>query len=412
MFKKQIAVLFCLFFLSQIAFSNAKPFPGYYVRLNGDTVHCNIEFNDKNITPNSIRVDVNKQVQEFGPGDIRAYGIEGYGDYIAAKVSYHLNPTAVKDLQNHFSDSVITQTRFLKILDRGHYSLYDLMFSQRSYYFISVRDSAITELVYRIKITGDTLVEDAAYKQQLFTLFLNEGLADKHINRINTCHYNSSELESLIQILNENHSGTQYQKKPSGTIQVQAFAGMIMNSFPGQVFLGYTKQPASFSNANSIGGGVNFLYSIPGHFKAFNIGLSLGYNGYNNQFVSSTTKDTLTAKNSLLMANLYFQYVVNPLSEVKFYLKAGASYNFSMSGDVNVYQTIDGSPISTPVKQNFPGIILSAGVIAGRSSLEFTYSPPVQIADPGNDFDSPVGKNFKFGYMALYYYFTIFPFKK
>ena len=60
-------------------------------------------------------------------------------------------------------------------------------------------------------------------------------------------------------------------------------------------------------------GGINFLYSIPGKFNAFKVGLSAGYNSYNlelkahdttsfhqsnNYYGSSIVDDTLTTKNS------------------------------------------------------------------------------------------------------------------
>src|SRR5450631_1605137 len=67
---------FVLLFLSQFAYPNSKPFPGYYIDSKGDTVRCNIEFNDRNRNPETIKVQVNGSMKEFGPEDIRGFGVE------------------------------------------------------------------------------------------------------------------------------------------------------------------------------------------------------------------------------------------------------------------------------------------------------------------------------------------------
>src|SRR5206468_3773018 len=102
-------------------------------------------------------------------------------------------------------------------------------------------------------------------------------------------------------------------------------------------------------------------------------GLSAGYNSYNcersehntgNFFQSdnwhSTVdfNDTLTTKNSLIQTNFYVMYVVNPLSPVKCFLKAGISYNFSLNSDNSVDERNAGTSVSVtngnpPVQSNF-----------------------------------------------------------
>jgi hypothetical protein len=443
MFKRQIAIYLVSFFISSHAFSNDKIFPGYIINLKGDTIHCKIEFNDRNIYPKSIQIVVNNSTEEFSPRDIKGFGVEGYGDYISTLVTYHTNPVSGKDIPRYYSDSTVTQYSFLKILDGGPYSLYDLVLPERVYFFTAARDSSISELIYRVKNVNDTLISDDVYKKQIFKLFTREGIEAEYINQINRAYYDATDLKSLFKSLNEKNTGIRYKKKSSGDFQIQVFAGAIRNSFSSSDVY-ENMHPVQFQPSYSLSGGVNFLYSIPGHFKAFKIGLSFGYNGYKNKTISSGTKDfkesdafywtstyndTLTASNSLLVANLYFMYVLNPLSKIKMYLKAGAGYNFSLSnnidvngqgtisnvgfknGTVPINNVLTNSGVVTELKKKFPSFLAAIGLTSGRSTLEFSYLPNTQLADPGNEISSPSGQDLRLSSISVYYYFSLFPVK-
>ena len=147
MYRKQISIYLFFTFISLAGFSNSGLFPGYYINEKGDTIHCKIEFNDWNLNPKTIRVEVNGKKMEFTPNDIRGFGVDGYDNYLSARVQFHTAPISGKDVPSQFSDSVSTKTFFLKILDRGFYSLYDLVSTERVYLFFQLKDSSISELV-------------------------------------------------------------------------------------------------------------------------------------------------------------------------------------------------------------------------------------------------------------------------
>jgi hypothetical protein len=444
MLKKQISLFLFLILFSLIAYSNTKPFPGYYITLKGDSVICNIDFNDWNINPKSIKVQVNNEMHEFTASDIRGFGVNGYDDYLAATINFHTNPVSGKDLPDKFSDSTVTTTCFLKILDQGEYSLFALVLSQRVYMFTGAHNSNISELVYRVSNNNDSLEVDQSYKKEILNLFVKEGISDKYFNRINNASYNASEISSLFRILNENHTGISQKKKSRGEFQAQVFIGGIRNSFP-TVFTGDYSNTYQFEPSYTLGGGLNFLYSIPGFFKSFKVGLSFGYNGYNGKLITSGTinhvesaayywtttyNDTVTVRNSLLVSNIYIMYFLNPLSHVKVYLKVGVNYNFSFSNNIDVltqntssttgikngnvpFQSNSaGNHSLVTIKKGYLSFLTSVGVTEGRHTLEFSYSPNAEIADPGNYLFAPFKKSFKIGSMAVYYYFSLFPVTK
>jgi hypothetical protein len=441
MIGKRIFFLLFLFLFSQAVYPNTKLFPGYYIDLKGDSVLCNIEYNDWNRNPKSIQVLLNNTMKEFSPEEIKGFGVFGYADYVAVSVSYHTNPVSVNDLQENFSDSTEIKSCFLKVLDQGYYSLYSLVLPARNYLFMNTPGKPITEMVYRVRMVKDSIIEDVSFKKEMLTMFMNEGLSEKYFNRINNAAYNASDIGSLFRILNESRGGVKNHIKSNGEFQMEVFIGGMMNTFP-TTFDGKYATSNQFTPGYSLSGGLNFLYSIPVHFKSFKIGASIGYNAYNRSitqsgslthtasaaFYSTTTYDeTLTIKNSLLLTNIYFMYLVNPLGKIKAYVKTGLNYNFSISGNIDVTSTFKGftSGImngNTPfqgseqgsislitLEKNYLAVLFSAGIVTGRSRLEFSYWPPTDIAKPSGDILGGTTKTyFKIGSMALYYYFSLF----
>jgi len=440
MYRKQISVCLVFTFIALAGFSNASLFPGYYIDQKGDTIHCKIEFNDWNLNPGSIKVQVSDRRMEFTPNDIRGFGVDGYDDYISARVQTHTAPVSGKDIPAQYSDSVSTNIYFLKILNRGFYSLYDLVSTERVYLFYQLKDSSMHELVYRTKTSNDSLFVDQQYKNVLLGFFVQEGLTDKYFNRVSNTMYTASEIQSLFNILNDSHGGYSYHKKAKQEFQIQLFAGGIQNSFPTPV-TGTYGVVHHFDPSSSVSGGINFLYAIPGKFKAFKLGLSTGYNSYDckltghntssfyqsdNYHGSAAYDDTLTTKNSLIQTNFYLIYLINPLSPVKCYLKAGISYNFSLNSDNSVdekysgttetvtngnpptHAVIQNSGTIIPIKKSYLAPLFGAGINYGRSSLEFSYYLPTDIGSQPIGVQGTSSQDFKVSSMSLSYYFSVF----
>jgi hypothetical protein len=440
MFKKQTSLSLLFVFIALAGFSNSELFPGYYINLKGDSVRCNIEFNDWNLNPKTIKVEVNNKKMEFTPGDIRGFGVDGYDDYFSATVQFHTAPISGKDVPVQFSDIVSTKPFFLKILNRGYYSLYDLVSTERVYLFMQYKDSSMSELLYRTRTSNDSLFADPQYKNVILSLFVQEGLGDKYFNRVSNTSYTSSDIQSLFNILNDSHGGYSYHKKSKQEFLVQFYIGGIRNSFPTPV-TGTYGLVHHFDPSTSLTGGINLLYSIPGKFNAFKVGLSAGYNSYNckltehstssfyesvNYNGTSTIDDTLTTKNSFIQTNFYLMYLVNPLSSVKCYLKAGISYNFSLNTDNSVDEKYSGASVTVrngnpPVessiqnagsiiqlKKSYLAPLFGVGMTYGRNTLEFSYYLPADIGGQPIGLQGTPSQAFKISSMSLSYYYSVF----
>jgi hypothetical protein len=258
--KPSLFLLVLLALLSQSAYSNPPLYPGYYIDLKGDTVLCRIEYNDWYRNPATIVVEVNNTKRTLGTSDIKGFGVTGYGDYQAATVNYHLNPIGEKDLPDHFLDDTETKTCFLKVLVRGPYSLYQLILPERLYFFLSEKDGAIAELVYRVKQEESGIVEDQPYKSRLGRLYEQEGiLVDNHYD-IEGVRYSPTNLVAIVNKLNEARTGvkTMGPKAASRAVQVNLFAGGVLHGFP-TTFAGEFNSPYTMPSSFSLAGGVDFL---------------------------------------------------------------------------------------------------------------------------------------------------------
>jgi hypothetical protein len=126
----------------------------------------------------------------------------------------------------------------------------------------------------------------------------------------------------------------------------------------------------------------------------------------------------------VIAANLYGMYLINPLSKINVYVKAGINYNMTVGKDPNVYFSTKGTEVYNnngvitvtetgyspnavliELQKYYPSVLASVGVIQGRQKLEFCYFSHTGIGNP--DLYS-----FSVGAMGLYYYFTMYSTKK
>ena len=120
-------------------------------------------------------------------------------------------------------------------------------------------------------------------------------------------------------------------------------------------------------------------------------------------------------------------YVVNPLSSVKCFLKAGISYSFSLNPENTVDEKNAGTEVSVTngnppntssfknssanlliLKKSYLVPLFGAGMVYGRNTLEFSYYLPAEIGgEPIGILGTP-SQAFKVSSMSLSYYFSIF----
>ena len=406
----------------------ARDFPGYYITLKGDSVRCEFQFKDWEVTPDFISVRSETTTSTLYPADISGFGIYGYGDYKSYAINYHKGNYSSLDAPDTFSDSITRKHSFVKVLLTGKYALYELMESSRAYYFYSVSGGEITELKYRVKRVGMNLERDEAYKKTIFDLFASETLSFQYSNKITKSVYSSRDIVPLFRVLNEKTSGEKIVQKKRRLTQFEFFIGALTHQFPATVDGMYSERLNKFDGSQSITGGLNFQFFIPTNFRSIAVGASLAYDKYNaetsrrdstkfygsvNNYRNTDYTENFRLDNTVLMLDIYTQYIFNPLNKVNVYAKAGIVTNLAIGGEqkivINYNSSTTGVSTGVPVSYTATGVKEiemrktyynvhgGLGLIAGRHKLEYTYYTP-GILNAVYDF--------KMKMMGVHYYFT------
>jgi hypothetical protein len=407
----------------------ARDFPGYYVTLTKDTVKCDFQFKDWEVTPDFVTVRSGNTASKLYPADILAFGIYGYGNYKTYDISYHKGNYISLDAPDTFSDSITRKHSFVKMLVTGKYSLYELTESSHAYYFYTVNDSAISELKYRIKRVGMNLKTDDTYKKTITELFAAEASAQLNNNKITKIAYSSRDIVPLFRTLNEQVSGEKTVRKKRKLTQFDLFIGGLSHQFPTAVDGMYSGRLNEFDGTQSITGGLNFQWFVPANFRRLAVGASLAYSKYKaetsgtdsikfygsiNNYRNTGYTENFKLNNTVLMLDIYSQYIFNPLNKVNVYAKGGIVTNFAIGGSQNILVNYNSSTtgVSTGVpvsyeqsgvktiemRKTYYNVHAGLGLIAGSHKLEYTYYTPGILNG---------AYGFKMKMMGVHYYYTI-----
>lgn len=373
----------------------------------------------------------------LGPTDIRGFGVTGYDVYQSASVTYHLNPIHGQDLPLEYSDETVTKDCFLRVMIRGTYSLFELTFADRAYYFISDQGGPMKELVIRAKLADDVIILDEEYKSMLSDLMTRENITDQAIARLK---YTPGRLAFVVSRLNQAHGGSRaVAVAPTGpkskSVQLDAFAGGLLYAFPTHYLTVYGtgKMPSTLSARL----GVGLRYILPPRFAGWSLGFSLGYSffnahasqtggtalGYSYSYDSIYYSETQRAANSMLLTNLYLMYEFAQREKVGFYFRVGANLNYLLGNGDNATITSNYTETSylhyltyapTPDSSSRGSVQLihlakktvcfnvSAGVESGRHRIELAYCTPMQLGGSGSDLSftvSSFGLNYDYTFL-------------
>lgn len=426
--KKHICILL---FIISVCFTSAQKnyLPGYIIKLNGDTVFCSIDYRDWAVNPKSIQVQVNNTELKQTIHDISGFGIIGIVKYETVNVTYHLNPISGNIFPTKYMDETKTEEVFLKLWVSGEYSLYELISTNRVYYFIK-HENVFSELIYRVKQVDMQVFEDVQYKNYLQGLLELKLKLDKYKNRIENLTYTNKELSSVLKIINSSSGEPDLKNhRVRGKINADLFIGGLLNTYPGK-FSGINQFPHQLKQNFSGTGGINFIYSLPTNFYRLKFGLSVSFYKLNNQtnridsthkqidvnyYETTVYKAHYSYKQTVIAANLYVMYVINPVGKYNFFVKGGMNYSVDLNknqsiygkyeeeytavrnGDIFFRNSIKGEDVNYFSLRSFwLSLNASAGIIYKRNKIELNYAVPADIVINS-------GTNLKISVFGLFY---------
>jgi hypothetical protein len=205
--KKLYALFFAVtlfpFFLK--AQNNYKP--GYAITVKGDTLRGFIDLREWQIDPRNINFKTSANANEtriLGPSAITFFDVSGLVSYERYIGKLNVDRTSISSMTNGRDTSTITDTLFLRILQKGSkVTLYEYNDKIKNHFFVGDNaDGKPTELVYRIYNDGDKTVTETGYIRQLYALAVKYDVGDALKLQIERADYKLLDLEKITAKIN------------------------------------------------------------------------------------------------------------------------------------------------------------------------------------------------------------------
>ena len=358
--------------------TNKSSVSGWVVLNSGDTLHGSMENRDWNENPSEIKFQRAGSSTTYKVNDLRAFGVEGNPYYNRFTIQYHLVPMDESVEYPLSEDSTATSEVWLKILVNASISLGEYTNHARVYFY-SIKNNIPTELIYSKgiknftgqKYSGDSrygktlVIENTAFKQQLFKLNLDNAAKGDISGDINPADYDAYSLTALFYKLNDVTSKVQ---KSSANV-LFAGVGAAMYSQSVSASSGTLLQGVSFGS--SVSPYITVGYQLKSarkssHFTFYGqLAVSTMNTTGTQENLISNTHNSFSIKNTFLEVQLLPTYVFNPFDDIRVSAGAGLDLMFKAGG-----QNVE-SVYSTPT--TYENI---SGIPAQRS---FTGSPLVSV---------------------------------
>jgi hypothetical protein len=196
------ATLFPFFLKAQ---SNYKP--GYAITVKGDTLRGFIDLREWQIDPRNINFKTSANANEtriLGPSTITFFDVSGLVSYERYTGKLNVDRTSISSMTNGRDTSTITDTLFLRILQKGSkISLYEYNDKIKNHFFVADNaDGKPTELIYRIYNDGDKTITETGYMRQLYALAVKYDVGDALKLQIERADYKLLDLEKITAKIN------------------------------------------------------------------------------------------------------------------------------------------------------------------------------------------------------------------
>jgi len=390
-FYMKLILITLLVALPACIFAQSNYHPGYVLKNNGDTLKGFIDYREWRQNPKSIDFKVSKtdkQALQFNPQSIKEFQITGFETYVAYAGAISMNQTNFSNLPEKLDTTLKSDTIFLKQLATGdHLTLYKYTDEIKSRFFVAETSGSPEELkYYEYYNNAREIVDKQVFKGQLIfyvNKFHLEGT--RTVNKLEQARYEQTDLEQLINEVNNNNSNKQVigKKSPSSRF----FAGISVNRTITEVSeitiagLGSDIFHDRAAISPRINFGIDFFDNPNVQRFVFRGEIALSY--VNPHYAYQVSRVDGTIANATYSFN---QYTVSATPQVLFnvynkddfkvYIDAGVAFNFSTYSD-NKY-IIQGSGPSEaqgydlmPIWLNFP---LQTGLILNKKiEICFTY---------------------------------------
>ena len=205
--KKLYALLFAVTLFPFILKAQSNYKPGYAVTVKGDTLRGFIDLREWQTDPQNINFKTSANANEtriLGPSAITFFDVSGLVSYERYIGKLNVDRTSISSMTNGRDTTTVTDTLFLKILQKGSkVTLYEYNDKIKNHFFVADNaDGTPTELIYRIYNDGDKTVSETGYMRQLYTLAVKYDVGDALKIQIERADYKLLDLEKITAKIN------------------------------------------------------------------------------------------------------------------------------------------------------------------------------------------------------------------
>ena len=344
-------------FLSPDAWSQPNFIPGVVITNQGDTLHGQIDFRNRDKNPDKIlfRKEGETTSTRYSPLDIQSFKVNNEV-YVSAIVNMSLSSRKPGSLDDEADLKTAMDTTFLQALIQGDKSLYYLKNREGIENFYIRQGDQFRLLVYNVyKSTRENKIRiNKKYVGQLVLYFNNASSIRQQIQKTD---YNRTSLEKLFQAYyQQTSSAPKFQKKKDkGTLAYGIVAGVSISqvNFSGDGYAYLTSTDISPSVNPTAGLFLNFIlprsqekWSIYNELNFNSYQLTTDFNGFYHDIYYTQHVNTELAFSYLSLNNMVrFRY---PVRSCYLYINGGISNGIII--DETNHKTIIGKTNTTESK--------------------------------------------------------------
>src|SRR5579863_10028781 len=366
-----------------IAQSNFKPC--YVVELKGDTLKGSIDYKEWDKNPRQVSFKSNGgTVAIYTPKNAKAFAVNGLEYFEQHPVSVSTDPVDVNNLTTKSDTDFVTDTVFLKVLERGKsLSLYYYADNIKSRFYLSETGDALQpqELAYHVNYNADhtTLQYIKRYRTQLQYEAQKNNVSGLE-SLINQARYSA---DDLIQIVSKINGGSDQQMASKSLFGTRWFAGAGVN-YNDMLFTGSIQYGDAYSLFPEVSVVLDLLpnKSTQQFFLRAEAAFTGDSHDFKNTYQQSELKVTQLTASAILQA--YYNFYNG--QKLKIFAGGGIAVNFSTYPD-HYYISETGIDLAPGKHAGYPdyhplweSVIVKAGVVLDKKiEIYIGYSPATTV---------------------------------
>jgi len=390
----RIITLSCILIaLSVITHAQPNYVKAIVIGLNGDSISGTIDYRNWKNNPQTISfIAAGQEKKIYDAAGIKGFTIPSVNEtYTSFKTSMDLLPADADDAINGRTPDSTTLKEYVflyRLLGSSDLQLYSYLDTYKEHLFYSSKTDTLQELIrhYQMDDSSHQVIEDASYRQQLYTLFKD---CPEQAKKSLTLKYDKDDIQNLfVQYLQCHLPGTIPNVKKSEKLGLVfgLMAGLTYNHFgfngPGFAYIN-----GDFSSQVAMIGGVSLDIALPRNNNRWHILTELLYktyrtgNHYNAPYGNGyTVTGETNLKFSYIQLNILARYFFQTRSPVQPFVQAGIGYANMLAEQENHLHAIysfgrieDGTAFDPPRKYEIP-FTIGFGLSIKKIQPEFRYT--------------------------------------